>query len=157
MTLEQLICPLCVIDIAAKAAEDANATVDPEDIEAWISANGAIPAGALVAMQSGWAAKLGDPSFRGTGDALAFPGFSKAATDMLMEAGAGAIGVDTLSLDPGNSPDFAVHYSWLPTGRYGIECLAGLDRVPATGATAIVGAPTHKRGTGGPARVFALL
>ena len=152
-----LICPLCVVDIAAKAAEDANAQVTPEDLERWISLNGEIPAGACVAMFSGWAARLGDGSFRSDGEGnLAFPGFSKAATDLLMEAGAAAIGVDTLSLDPGDSEDFAVHYSWLPSGRYGIECLAHLDRLPASGATIFVGAPKHRGGTGGPARVLAM-
>ena len=155
---EKLVCPLCIIDIKAKAMEDANAMVMPEDIEAWVTANGDLPAGALVAMNSGWAAKVGDASFRNTPDGkLAFPGFSKAATDVLMERGVAAIGVDTLSLDPGNSADFAVHFSWLPAGFYGIENLAGLEGLPATGATAFVGAPKHRGGTGGPARVMAVL
>jgi kynurenine formamidase len=158
LTPESLMCPLCIIDIKAKAADDANAMVETGDIEAWVSANGAIPAGACVAMNSGWAAKLGDPSFRNTPDGkLAFPGFSKAATDMLAEMGAGAIGVDTLSLDPGNSADFGVHFSWLPGGRYGIENLANLDALPPVGATVFVGAPKHKTGTGGPARVMAVI
>ena len=158
LPVEQLVAPLCVVDIAAKAAEDANATVDPEDVEAWVSANGAIPAGACVAMRSGWAAKVGTPEYRNTPDgAFAFPGFSKAATDLLAEMGAASIGVDTLSLDPGNSADFAVHYSWLPGGRFGIENLAGLDGLPASGATVMIGSPKHRDGTGGPARVLALL
>ena len=50
---------------------------------------------------------------------------------MLAEMGVASIGVDTLSLDPGNSQDFAVHNSWLPGGRFGIENLAGLDQLPA--------------------------
>ncbi len=155
---ESLMCPLCVIDIKAKAADDANAMVETADIEAWVSANGAIPAGACVAMNSGWAAKVGDPLYRNTPDGkFAFPGFSKGATDMLAEMGAAAIGVDTLSLDPGNSADFAVHFSWLPGGRYGIENLANLDALPPAGATIFVGAPKHKTGTGGPARVMAVI
>lgn len=152
-----LVCPLCVVDITAKAAEDANAMVEAEDIEAWVAANGDIPQGALVAMHSGWAAKVGTPEFRNSADgAFAFPGFGKSATDMLAEMGVVAIGVDTLSLDPGNSTDFAVHTSWLPGGRYGIENLANLDKLPAAGATIVVGAPKHARGTGGPARILAL-
>lgn len=152
-----LVCPLCIVDITAKAAEDANAMVEPADIEAWVSANGAVPEGALVAMHSGWAAKVATPAFRNTADgALAFPGFSKAATDMLDGLGVAAIGVDTLSLDPGNSADFAVHTSWLPAGHYGVECMANLDQLPASGATVVVGAPKHKGGTGGPGRVLAL-
>ena len=107
---------------------------------------------------SGWAARLGDPSFRNTADGkLAFPGFSKAATDMLAGLDVACIGVDTLSLDPGNSADFAVHYSWLPGGRYGIENLANVDQLPTKGATIFVGAPKHARGTGGPARVMAVV
>jgi kynurenine formamidase len=152
-----LVCPLVIIDIKAKAKDDANATVTKADIEAWISANGEIPKGACVAMNSGWAARVGQADYRNTPDgAFAFPGFAKDATDFLAELGAAAIGVDTLSLDPGNSKDFAVHYSWLPSGRYGIENLNNLDALPAKGATVFVGAPKHKGGTGGPARVLAV-
>ncbi|MCB1310618.1 MAG: cyclase family protein [Sedimentitalea sp.] len=158
--LGNLVCPLAVIDIAARAAEDADAQVTPDDIAAWISANGPIPEGACVAMHSGWAAKLGSDGFRnadGEGK-LHFPGFHvEAATMLIEETGAVSIAVDTLSLDHGPSPDFATHYAWLPTNRYGIECLAGLDQVPATGATLVVGAPKHRGGSGGPARIFAML
>ena len=155
---ESLICPLCVIDIKAKAVAEANAMLTKSDIEAWVSANGDIPKGACVAMNSGWAAKVGDPSYRNTPDGnFAFPGFAKEATDMLAEMGVAAIAVDTLSLDPGNSKDFAVHYSWLPGGRYGIENVANLDQLPAKGATIFVGAPKHRGGTGGPARVMAVV
>ncbi|WP_017998535.1 cyclase family protein [Paracoccus sp. N5] len=155
---ESLICPLCVIDIAAKAREDANAALEAEDVEAWISRNGEIPKGACVAMNSGWGAKVATPEFRNTPDGkFAFPGFGKSATDLLASLDVAAIASDTLSLDPGSSADFAVHNSWLPGGRYGIENLAQVEQLPATGATIFVGAPKHARGTGGPARVMAVL
>lgn len=154
----QLICPICVVDCTAKAKDDANAMLEPDDIHAWISANGDIPAGALVAMNTGWAAKVESPDFRTDKDGnFAFPGFSKAATDLLAEMNVAGIGVDSLSLDPGDSADFAVHKSWLSSGHFGVECLAGLDQLPAKGATVFVGAPKHKRGTGGPARVLAVV
>ncbi|WP_312527828.1 cyclase family protein [Paracoccus sp. (in: a-proteobacteria)] len=153
-----LICPLCVVDISAKAKDDANAMLEASDLEAWISANGEIPAGALVAMNSGWAAKVDSPEFRtDAAGNFAFPGFAKSATDLLAQMNVAGIGVDSLSLDPGNSPDFAVHKSWLSSGHFGIEALAGLDQMPAKGATIFVGAPKHKRGTGGPARVLAMV
>jgi kynurenine formamidase len=153
-----LVCPLAVIDIAARAAEDPDTQVTPDDIAAWIAANGPIPDGACVAMHSGWADKVGTPAFRGTEAGLSFPGFHIEATEMLMEeTGAVAMAVDTLSLDHGKSADFATHYAWLPSGRYGIECLAGLAQVPAAGATLIVGAPKTRGGTGGPARIFAMV
>ena len=155
---QNLVCPLCVIDIKNKAKDDANAMVMKADIESWVSANGEIPKGACVAMNSGWASKVGDASYRTAADGnFAFPGFAKEATDMLAEIGAAAIAVDTLSLDPGNSKDFAVHNSWLPGGRYGIENVNNLDMLPAKGATVFVGAPKHGGGTGGPARVMATM
>ena len=153
-----LVCPLCIVDISAKAKDDPNASVSASDIEAWTSRNGAIPKGACVAMHSGWAKKLGDPSFRNGADGeRAFPGFSREAAEMLADMDVAAIGVDTLSLDTGNSHDFGAHRAWLPAGRYGIENLANLDRLPVRGATIFVGAPKHAGGSGGPARVLALL
>lgn len=52
-----LVAPLCVVDIAARAAEDADTLLTPDDLKAWIAANGDIPDGACVAMHSGWAGK----------------------------------------------------------------------------------------------------
>lgn len=154
-----LIAPLCVVDIKARAAEDADAQVTPDDIKAWIAANGEIPANACVAMNSGWAAHVSSDRFRnadGEGKQH-YPGFHPEAAKMLIEeTGATSIAVDTLSLDFGMSADFATHYAWLPTGRFGIECIANLDSVPAKGATLVVGAPKHRGGTGGPARIFAM-
>jgi Predicted metal-dependent hydrolase len=155
---EKLVAPLAIIDITDRAKEDANATVEAADIEAWISANGELPSGAIVALRSGWAKKVTDPSFRNDpAGNFAFPGFGKSATDLLQTLDVAAIGVDTLSLDPGNSADFAVHNSWLPAGRYGIEGLNNLEELPVKGATIVVGAPKHRGGTGGPARVLALV
>ena len=158
--VDRLICPLCVVDIRAKAAENADAQVTPDDLKAWIAAHGDVPAGACVAMNSGWSAKVADAGFRNA-DAegkMHFPGFHLEAAQMLMESGdVAGIAVDTLSLDFGMSPDFAVHYAWLPSNRWGIECLANLDAVPAAGATLVVGAPKHKGGTGGPARIFTMI
>jgi kynurenine formamidase len=68
-----------------------------------------------------------------------------------------AIGLDTASLDPGASADFPAHVSWLPSGRYGVENLANLERLPAAGAVVVVGAPTFEGGSGGPSRVLAFL
>lgn len=157
--VETLVAPLCVIDIAARAAEDADTRVTPDDLKAWIAANGEIPANACVAMYSGWAEKAPGEGFRNfDGEAMHFPGFHIEATQMLLEeTEAASMAVDTLSLDHGISQDFVTHYAWLPSGRFGIECLANLDKVPASGATLVIGAPKHRGGTGGPARIFALV
>lgn len=156
--VSSLIAPLCVIDIAARAAEDADAQLTPDDLAAWISAHGDIPDGACVAMHSGWGAKVDTDGFRNfDGEAQHYPGFHVEAVQMLLETGAQSIAVDTLSLDHGISADFATHYAWLPQGRFGIENLANLDLVPAAGATLVIGAPKVRGGTGGPARIFAMV
>ena len=148
-----------MIDIAARAAEDADTQVTPDDIRAWIATNGDIPNGACVAMHSGWAGKVDTDDFRNfDGKAQHYPGFHIEAAQMLIEqTAARSLAVDTLSLDYGISADFAAHYAWLPTGRFGIENIANLDRVPAVGATLVIGAPKHAGGSGGPARIFALV
>ena len=157
--VESLVCPLCVVDIRERAAGDADTMVTPDDLAAWISANGPIPDGACVAMLSGWGTKTATPEFRGAdADGVQhYPGFHVEATEMLLETGAAAMAVDTLSLDHGASQDFATHYAWLPANRYGIECLANLEMMPAAGATLVVGAPKHGRGTGGQARIFGMV
>ncbi|CTQ56914.1 Kynurenine formamidase [Roseibium album] len=155
-----LVAPLCIIDIKAKAAEDPDARVTPDDIKAWIATNGDIPKGACVAMNSGWDAYANSYKFRNAGDGgvMHFPGFHLEAARMLMEeADVVGLAVDSLSLDYGKSMDFAVHYAWLPTNRWGLECIANIDALPAAGATLIVGAPKHRGGTGGPARVMAMV
>ena len=160
IAVQNLVVPLCVIHIHERAASDPDAQVTPDDIKAWIAAHGPIPDRACVAMHSGWESKVGGAGFRGADDAgkMHFPGLHIEATQMLLEeTGAGAIGVDTLALDYGVSADFVTHYAWLPSGRYGIENLKNLAKVPAAGATLVVGAPTHQGGSGGPARIFALV
>ncbi len=156
--VSSLVAPLCVVDIAAKAAENADAQVTPDDIKAWIASHGDIPDNACVALHSGWGTKTGTDAFRGfDGEKMHFPGFHVEAAQMLLETGAQSIASDTLSLDHGPSADFATHYAWLPTGRFGIENIANLDKVPAAGATIVVGAPKHRGGSGGPARIFAMV
>lgn len=156
---QTLLAPLVVIDIKRRAAADPNATVQPEDLVAYERRHGRIPRGALVCMNSGWDAKVDDgDAFRGGAGFpdLNFPGFSADATDWLIaKRDVVGIGVDTMSLDPGNSADFAVHVGFLGSGRYGIENLANLDHIPAKGALGFVGPIPWEEGSGGPCRVLA--
>ena len=157
--VSKLIAPLCIVDIRAKAAANADAQLTPDDLRAWVAQHGEIPDGACVAMNSGWDAHVNSAKYRGA-DAdgkLHFPGFHvESAAYLLEETTAVGIAVDTLSQDYGPSPDFAFHYAWLPHNRWGLECVANLSALPATGATIIAGAPKFAGGSGGPTRIFAL-
>ena len=153
----ELVLPIVVIDIADRADRDPDTEVTPDDIRRFERRHGRVPRGALVAMRSGWAGKLGSPEFTGVdaSGVFHFPGFGLEAAELLIDRRAGAIGVDTLSLDPGPLATFAVHTAWLGTDRYGVEGLANLGRIPASGAVATVGVIPWQAGSGGPARVLA--
>ncbi len=158
--VETLVVPLAIVDIKEKADANPDAQVTPDDLKAWIATHGPIPQGACVAQNAGWQSRLGTPGFRNADDGgvMHFPGFHVEAVKMLLEeADVTGVGVDTLSIDFGQSADFVTHYEWLPANRWAVENMANLDELPATGATLVVGAPKHQGGTGGPCRLMALI
>ncbi len=67
------------------------------------------------------------------------------------------VGIDTASLDYGPSTDFISHQVLNAANIYGIENIAQAEKLPATGATLIVMPMKIGEGSGGPARVVALL
>jgi kynurenine formamidase len=159
ITLEELVVPIAVVDISRRAARDPDTTVTVDDLRRFERRHGRIPRGALVTMNSGWAPKFGNPTAYKGGAAYPnyhFPGFSlDAAMWLVEERRVTGIGVDTLSLDPGNSSTFPVHVNFLGTDRYGLENLANLDEIPPRGASAYVGLIPWEQGSGGPCRVIA--
>jgi kynurenine formamidase len=159
LQLSELITPAVVIDIAARAARDPDTVVTVDDLRAFERRYGRIPRGAAVLMYSGWGAKVGDAdAYRGTDAAgtLHFPGFGVDACEWLLRhRGIRSLGVDTLSIDPGNSTTFDTHLALTGADRYGVENLANLNRIPRTGATLVVGLIPYEEGSGGQARVFA--
>ena len=158
---EDLVLPAVVLDVRERIGGDHDAEVTPDDVLAFERAHGPLPERCAVLALTGWGARAHDPVAyinADEGGTLHSPGFSAELMRWLAaeRPGVRGVGLDTASLDPGNSTDFAAHVAWLPTGRYGIENVANLDRVPPTGATLVVGVPRYQGGTGGPARVLAL-
>ena len=130
-----------------------------DDLRRYERRHGRIPRGALVCMDSGWVAKVGDPlAFKG-GAAFPnhrFPGLSEERRCGLRSGETiTGIGVDTISLDPGNSTTFPVRVNFLATDRYGLEGVNNLDRIPPKGAVADVGLIPWEEGSGGSCRVIA--
>jgi kynurenine formamidase len=155
-----LIVPAVVLDISARAATEPDAVVTPDDILAWEQRYGRVPNNAAILMHSGWASRFGSEAQSRNADSsgvMHFPGFGKEAVDFLLaERSIAGIGVDTMSLDFGASATFDVHYTILPTNRWGLENLANLTEIPPSGATLFVGAPKVASGSGGPSRVLAV-
>ncbi|GAA2481111.1 cyclase family protein [Winogradskya humida] len=160
LTPDELITPAVVVDIAAKAAENPDAQVTVADLRAFERRYAKIPRDAAVLMYSGWGVKAGSTdAYRGT-DArgvLHFPGFSADACEWLLEKRhIRSLGVDTLSIDPGDSEEFPVHVTLTGADRYGLENLANLSSIPRHGATIMVGLLPFEQGSGGQARIFAM-
>lgn len=151
--LRDLIVPLAVIDIRHKVAADPGAGVDWADIERWEARHGRLPAGCCVAMWSGT-----DPIPANPSAPRPRAGFGSEAAQALMERrSVKGIAVDTMNIDTGaNSPAYPVHQAWLRSGRWGIEGMANLAAVPASGAILIVGAAPIEQATGMPIRAIAL-
>jgi kynurenine formamidase len=157
---KELIRPLVVIDISARAATNPDTMVTVDDLRRFQRGHGRIPNRSVVAMNSGWDAKVMDPlAFKG-GAAFPnyhFPGWSEEAVDWLIRnRNITGIAVDTLSLDPGNSTTFPVHLRLLGADRYGLENVKNLGTIPARGTTIFVGVIPWEEGSGGPLRALAV-
>jgi kynurenine formamidase len=162
--LERLIGPAVVIDIAQKAEADRDYRLTREDVLAWEAEHGAVPAGALVLLRTGWSrhwpdalAYLGDNT-PGDASKLSFPSYGEDAARLLVEERrVGALGADVASIDYGRSTDFMVHRIAMAQQVPGFENLTNLDRVPATGAWVIALPMKIAGGSGGPLRAVALV
>jgi kynurenine formamidase len=156
----RLVAPLVVVSIAERAAWDHDAELRADDLLDWERQHGRIPAGAVVALHSAWEERLHLPGAFLNADAagvLHTPGFGvEAARFLVHERSVAGVATDTLSLDIGASTTYDAHRVLLGAGVYGLENVAGLDSVPRAGAVIVVGAPKHRGGTGGPARLLAL-
>jgi kynurenine formamidase len=159
LTLDELMAPIAVIDISDRAAREPDTVVTTDDLRRYERGHGKIKPGSLVAMNSGWDARAGsEAAYRNTdaSGTMHFPAWSEDAIEWLIgERSIAAIGVDTLSLDPGNATAFVAHVALLSANRFGIENLANLGAIPPKGATAFVGVIPWEEGSGGPARVVA--
>lgn len=162
LPVERLVVPLAVVNVVYQADKDPDYQLSRDDLAQWEARNGPLPAGCCVALHSGWGDLATSDPARFTGRDLNgtfhFPGIApEAALWLLKERDVAGIAVDTLSLDFGASEEFGTHKLWLPSGRWGLENVANLDKVPESGATLIAGAAKVKDATGGLARVMALV
>ena len=164
LPLQNLIAPAVVIDVSVKAERDRNYRLSVQDVLDFESQHGTITAGTIVLLRTDWsdrwpsaAAYLGDDT---PGDAsnLAFPGFGADAAALLVEDRQVAIlGIDTASIDYGQSADFVVHRIAAANNVAGLENLTNLKGLPATGFTVLALPMKIEGGSGGPVRVVALV
>ncbi len=153
--------PAVVLDRREEAAADADFAVRPRDVERWEAEFGPIPERAAVLLLSGYDSKWHDPAaYLGTDASgrLHYPGFGVAAAGWLIDQrGIGALGTDTMGVDPGADLTFSANRLLLRGRRMHLENLRGLARMPAAGGWIIVGGIRTAAGSGSPATVFGLI
>jgi len=162
--LDRLIGPAVVIDVSQQAAADADYRLTLADLMAWQARNGTIPPGAMVLLRTGWSRYwpdhtryFGSPAQHDASD-LHFPSFGAEAADWLVaERRVAVLGVDTASIDYGPAADFPVHQIAAAANVVGLENLTQLERLPEVGAWVAALPMKIAGGSGGPARVVALV
>jgi kynurenine formamidase len=150
-----------VIDVRGPVASDSDYELTTNDIVAWEREHGRIPDRAVILLFTGWGRFWNAPIRFQNKDVqgrLRFPGYSAdAARFLVRERRVRGLGTDTLSIDRGLSRDFAVHHIVNGAGRYGLENLANLDKLPAKGFLLMVAPIKIEGGSGGPTRALAIL
>jgi kynurenine formamidase len=152
--------PAVVLDVTKVVERDPDYQLSAKDVSAWEQKHGSIPAGSIVVLRTGWSTRWPDVARYRNQDVngkMHFPGFSVEAAKILLQRKVSGLGCDTLSIDPGNSPDFPVHHLVLGQGVYQLENLADLSGLPEAGAFLIAAPIKLEGGSGGAVRVFALL
>jgi kynurenine formamidase len=165
LPVEQSVLPLAVLDIHERVATDPDATPSLDDVQAWEAAHGRIPEGSFVALRTDWSLRWPDAAALdniGSDGISHRPGWSRAVLEFLLEErNVAAIGHETPDTDTGHTistiSDFPLERYVLGTGRWQIELMANLRRVPAAGAVIFVGWPKPRGGSGFPVRAIALV
>ena len=162
--VEQMMYPLCVIDITDKVAQDVHYAVTAADIEAYEAQYGPIPDGAFVALRTDWYTRWPDMNAFSNLDADGgehCPGWSMEALQYIYETrNAAANGHETLDTDASKEAekagDLACERYVLSKGKLQIEVLKNLDKVPAAGAVLVCAWPRLEGACGLPVRVWAI-
>jgi kynurenine formamidase len=158
--LSGLMGPAVIVDVTDHATPDYLVSVP--DLERWESAHGEIPDGAVLLLRTGWGQLWNDrTAYLGTSaigpeavPELHFPGLDPAAAQWLVDnRGIVAIGIDTPSIDRGQSTDFGSHITLYAENISGFENVANLDLLPETGAFVLALPMKIEGGSGGPLRI----
>ena len=164
--LEQLTGPGLVVDITAQCTKDPDYLISTADIQNWERRNGRIGAGSIVLLRTGFGRYYPDrKKYLGTDERgaaavakLHFPGLDPVAARWLTtNRSIKAIGLDTASIDRGQSTLFESHRALFEKNVPAFENVANLDQLPVKGFTIIALPMKIKGGSGGPLRIIAML
>lgn len=149
--VNDLIMPCLVIDVSDKCHE--RYSLSSQDVVDFEGKFGKIAAGSCVFIKTGWSKLWPTPKYHNN---HVFPSVSYEATELLLERGVNAIGIDTLSPDRPED-GFKVHKIFLGAGKIIVENVAHLDNMPPTGGFVMVLPMKIKGGTEAPVRLVGLI
>jgi kynurenine formamidase len=164
--LERLMGRAVVVDVTDAANRSADYQVSTQDLERWEQQHGRIPDDAILLLRTGYARHWPDAArYLGTaerGEAavakLHFPGLHPdAARWIVTERPVKAIGIDTASIDYGQSTQYESHRVLYDRNIPAFENLASLDHLPPKGAYVVALPMKIAGGSGAPLRVVAIL
>jgi kynurenine formamidase len=164
--LERLVAPAVVVDVTARADADPDYQIALADIEQAEQRDGPIPADAIVLLRTGFSRRWPDAArYLGTAergaDAVArlhFPGLHPdAARWLVANRRIAAIGIDTASIDYGQSTQYESHRELFARDIPAFENLTALERLPPRGAFVVALPMKIGGGSGAPLRAIALL
>lgn len=160
--VEAFVGPVVVIDCSTGTSENDDFELTPEIIANWESKYGRIPEDAWVLMRTDWSKRKGADYLNMRADGPHSPGPTPEAIRFLIEErNIRGFGTETVGTDAGQGahyvPPYPAHYFLHGAGKYGLQCLANLDQLPATGAVLIAAPLKIKNGTGSPLRVLAMV
>jgi kynurenine formamidase len=161
---KEMLLPLVVLDVHAKAAADPDYVLALADVADWEKKHGRIPAGAFVAMRTDWSKRWPDDAAMANKNAAGvahYPGWSMPVLKLLYEdRHITASGHETTDTDPGvatTKDDYSLESYILGTNHYQIELLTNLDQVPEAGGLVMISWPKPRGGVGFPVRVIAIV
>lgn len=164
--LDQLIGTAVVVDVSTQSAANRDYQVTAADFQQWETQNGRLPAGTIVFLRTGFGKYYPDRKrYMGTDERgaaavakLHFPGLHPDAARWLVERRRiKAIGLDTPSIDYGQSTLFESHRVLFAQNIPAFENVANLDKLPLSGFAVIALPMKIKNGSGGPLRIVAVL
>jgi kynurenine formamidase len=154
--IERLRGTAVVVDVSTEATRNADYQVSVADLQAWEREHGAIPGQSILLLRTGYSARWPDASrYLGTSERgpaavalLHFPGLHPdAARWLIAERRPNAVGIDTASIDYGQSTRFESHRALFDQNIPAFENLAALERLPPTGAVVVALPMTIARGS----------
>ena len=161
--VKDFVAPAVVINISEEAKINPDFLLTKEYLMEWEKIHGKIPPKNWIALRTDWYKLVGTEKYLNMHeDGAHSPGPDKSAIEFLVfERDCLGLAVETIGTDAGQAFDFdpplPAHSILHGNGRYGLQCLKNLDKLPKFGSIIIANPLKIEQGSGSPLRVLALV